>query len=145
MKELYWWAIISLLFAVFMAFTYEGWARVEGEVRPVVADVELSEARHVPDEGWLVWFTFEKARGCQFEGLAFYGGQRDERFARLSVDLDPDESDVSSGIDQSRPAGKQKAGPWLVRSPKEQGPETWFADVRHRCHPLWLTRTRFWN
>lgn len=112
-------------------------ATLEGKYFPVVSGVRVLSAGGIP-EGRLSFWEFEKVRDCDFLDLTFYEGRRGERFSIITTDFNPD-----GGIDTSRPTGENVAGPWLhyTTSP----PENWFSDVRHRCHPLWITRTRFWN
>lgn len=122
-------------------------SQVRGNLKPVVTDVQLVTAYKVVD-GYVTVWKFKKVRECEFVGLAFYQGNRDEQFLRLA--WEPMEPDPNS--DQSRPEGVQVTDPILIKTdvaPYEtvQGQRTtknWFADVRHDCDGK-SVRTQFWN
>ncbi|MEB8388633.1 hypothetical protein OO012_15505 [Rhodobacteraceae bacterium KMM 6894] len=106
---------------------------IESRLFPVsrntsIANVENSRI------GTSFFVNFRKLRQCEFLGLVWYEGP-----VRLVVDFAPDAEDAP----KSRPVGDQYAGPWLVQGLHALGGSRAFA--YHRCHPLWVTITTFYE
>jgi hypothetical protein len=104
---------------------------LESRYFPVTRDVEVVQ-EHISDAGTSFYVRFDKVRRCDFDGLAWYDGNR-----RLWVDFEPG----AKRAPRTRPPGDQYAGPWFVEG--LQGTTGSRAFVYHRCHPLWTTITRF--
>lgn len=106
---------------------------VESRVFPVVTDVEVLEPVRL-GQGVSFYTRFEKRRQCEFIGLVWYDGPH-----RHAVEFEP-EAHLSP---PTRPIGAQATGPWRVSGiTRIDGTR---AVVFHRCHPLWLTVTEFFD
>jgi hypothetical protein len=120
---------MALTPAIFSAGPY-----LETRFFPVVRDTEIEHAERV--EGGVSFFVgFTKVRQCEFLGLAWYVGN-----VRVPVNFEP--SAVNSP--SSRPTGGQYAGPWLVVT-QDASVRGNVAYVYHRCHPLWVTISEFYQ
>lgn len=128
--------IVFVLSPIVVIFYYPALGRLEGRLKPVVRDVELLSAGQTSD-AYVTHWKFFKDNECDFIDLTFYEGKRDGVFSLIVSDISPGREDTS------RPPGENLAGPWYHYTLTP--PTNWFADVRHRCHPFWITRTKFWN
>lgn len=127
------WFFVGLLFGSYvLADTFGG--AVEGFVFPVVVDVEISETEQLEGGMTRIWGSFYKARECDFEDLAFFLGTPGTD-ARVSLEFEEGS--------RLRENGQFDYGPWLVQMTPGQLRAGSYSVVRHRCHPLWLTETRF--
>ena len=132
--------------------------RYEGHLFPVIvpyiddAGNELPIiVRQVPsgpdEEAYVdVWVRFDKVRACDFLfDIESTGSQRRQSSLswyssvgeRLPMDFEP-QLDTHA----TRPVGEATAGPWRIygiRTTTDTG-----AIVKHSCHPLWYTTTRFY-
>ncbi len=126
----------SVLLALGMALTpalFTVGPALESRYLPVVRGTQvLNEERHA--EGVSFYVRFRKVRQCAFEGLVWYAGD-----VRLPVDFEPS----ATHMPRSRPKGGQAAGPWFV--PGLDTTRGSRAYAYHRCHPLWVTITRFYD
>jgi hypothetical protein len=82
--------------------------------------------------------TASKFRDCDFEGTEIYvvGDGANRELARLTVGSSIKLRPVSDGFPW---------GPWRITVPVYRSNLNVKAITTHRCHPLWLTRTIFWN
>jgi len=115
-------------------------SQYEGVWFPVVENMEIEELGKDEDNlGIYVTARFDKIRACEFEGISWYNnvGVRSPIIFEAQADGDQGE------IPRTRPAlVDQQAGPWhLIGVDQLEGS---MAIVSHRCHPLWITYTRFY-
>ncbi len=106
---------------------------VESHFFPVVRDTRITQP-YDNDDGISFFVAFRKVRQCEFLGLVWY-----EHGTRLVVDFEPHADQAP----RSRPVGEQFTGPWLVRGLQNLKKSQAFA--YHRCHPLWVTISRFYG
>lgn len=114
-------------------------ADFEGRLMPVTKDLAVEDFRH---DAAGVYFkaTFDKVRECEYLGLVWYRVLSDGRKERVVIRFPRAANDDS---DRTRAEGVQRTGEWfLAMTPQEF--ETSYAEVRHRCHPLWSTVTVFY-
>ena len=106
---------------------------LESRFFPVVRDARVVNVHETPG-GVQLFASFRKVRQCEFIALVWYDGP-----VRFSVEFEPDAQDAP----RTRPTGDQFAGPWLVRG---LGAITGsHAFTYHRCHPLWVTISTFYQ
>lgn len=120
------WSMVAI--AIMLVFPmWPVFSNIEGSLFPVTT--KLQYVKETPtDTGTLVYVSFSKKRECEFIGLNIY-----QDSVRLALKfLDQDDSD------SSRPVGDQIAGPWLIGT---YDVKDTVVTVRHKCHPLWTTRT----
>lgn len=79
------------------------------------------------------YVDFIKQRSCEFVDITWYRGN-----VRVGVAFEPG----AELMPKTRPAGSQFAGPWAVIGVDRLEGTT--AIVRHRCHPLWITQSKFY-
>lgn len=129
--ERVWWSLFLCLAAVPLL-----WALgpvVENRYFPVVTNVTVY-GEVGASEGLLFEVAFRKARPCEFLGVSWYLGSK-----RVGVEFEPN----SEKFFRSRPTGEQTAGPWLAKGITTlRGTH---AIAHHRCHPLWVTETLFYD
>lgn len=113
---------------------------------PIVAAEFSSPANEPPYVD--VYVQFDKVRSCDFltERRVIDGEEvtvnlsltwYDVANRRMLVEFEPDHMLQPA----TRPEGLQVAGPWRIHGTRSaQGTA---ATVAHRCHPLWLTYSRF--
>ncbi len=106
---------------------------LESRLFPVVRETRISDT-YDSDDGISFFVAFRKVRQCEFLGLVWY-----EHGMRLVVDFEP----YSDQAPRSRPTGEQFTGPWLVRGLQRLKNSSAYA--YHRCHPLWVTISNFYN
>ncbi len=107
--------------------------KVERSLFPVVDHVEI-HSETLTEDGVSFFVSFDKVRGCEFLGVAWYSGA-----VRVGVEFEPG----ANLYPRTRPEGDQYAGPWLVRDVTTL--EGTRAVAMHRCHPLWETNTTFYE
>lgn len=126
----------SILLAFCMALTpaiFTVGPFVESRYFPVVRDTRILNEEAVP-AGVSFFVRFRKVRRCAFLGLAWYV---DDVRLPVNFELMPEE------MPQTRPPGGQFAGPWLI--PTQHTTVGTRAYAYHRCHPLWVTITKFYE
>lgn len=90
----------------------------------------------------VITVRFTKRRDeCEYIGISWFRGSRENGFERVPVVLTRKEGDTSS---PNRPAGVQTSGPWLIGIPKDEFSNNSFATLFHRCHPFWTTVSEVW-
>lgn len=104
----------------------------ESTMFPVVTDVQITVMRSASAE-LEIEVEFDKLRPCKFEQLIWH----DPLGQRIDVDFEPDADEYP----RDRPTWKQRAGPWIFHRGTLEGS---MAIVRHSCHPLWYTESRFY-
>lgn len=130
MKSLFFVVMGAMVVSIFGVYG----GKVEGRIAPVVVDAEITRMEAVGETATRFWGSFEKARDCQFDSIAFY----------LGAEGDGPRADfVFEEAAETRAPGAENFGPWLVQLTPDQLRNRSFAIVYHRCHPLWLTETRF--
>lgn len=110
--------------------------RLEGWAIPVVADTHIE--RYEPSgEVWsLIYGSTRKIRDCKFIRLDWSYG--DESGASVIVPVTFLEGP------RVRSGGWFDFGPWRVELEPDKIDGSSFAYAVHRCHPLWLTESKFW-
>lgn len=83
---------------------------------------------------------FNKLRNCEYIGIGWFRGSKATSFVKVPIELRRPVGDNSS---PNRPLGAQRTGPWIVSMSMDQLMTNSFAQLYHRCHPLWLTTTDF--
>ena len=115
-------------------------SRYEGRLLPVVQNVQVEKSGDTRT-GILVDVSFDKIRACEFIGVSWYDTFGD----RLPIIFEPEGETVEGATEapRTRPVlDGQRAGPWeLIGIDNLDGS---VAIVSHRCHPLWITYTRFY-
>lgn len=115
---------------------------VERSYFPVVSKLRIIELTPEPRTGHArVMAEFTKFRDCEYIGIAWYRGTPAIGFERVPVILQRQVGDNSS---PNRPIGTQRSGPWIIGMPIHEIDGNSFAQLFHRCHPFWLSRTDFY-
>lgn len=128
--------LIAALAGLMLMFVHAFGGVVEGRLFPVTSNPEISKIED-QGEGWTrVWGVAERLRGCSFHRLEWRLGN-DDAFA--VVDLVFEEGSKVRGD------GTFSFGPWLLHLTPDQMQTRSYAIVFHRCHPFWLTQTRFYR
>ncbi|WP_373636637.1 hypothetical protein [Yoonia sp. BS5-3] len=110
--------------------------RIEGYFFPVT-EIGVIETHEAVGETWTrIWGRSRRLRHCSFDHLSWYLGRGAEN---SRADLIFEEGTKLRGD------GHFGFGPWLVQLTPAQLFERSYAVVYHRCHPLWLTETRFYG
>lgn len=141
-RQLTWLLSLPVLgILVFLGFVPLAWpilSRYEGELFPVVRNVEV-EYLGDADVGIYVNARFDKVRACEFIGISWYDSFGD----RSPILFEANAAGQQGEIPRTRPAmDGQTAGPWkLIGIDTLDGS---IAITSHRCHPLWITYTRFY-
>jgi hypothetical protein len=125
--------VFVIVFAVFRAAP-----EFEGDIAPVTTPARLSKPP-IPDGPMSTVLSLEavKLRGqCKWRDVVCYMGRRDGDNVSVPCRF----------LDQPtiRPAGALKWEGLKIDVPPAFWPQT-YADVFHRCHPLWRTRSKFWT
>lgn len=108
---------------------------LEGAIRPVVRDVDISRMEPVDAISTRIWGRFQKIRDCDFFGLDFYLGTPGHASRALLV--------FEEGA-KVRDDGYEDFGPWVVQLTPDQINTNSFAIAKHQCHFAWITETRFY-
>ena len=110
--------------------------RIEGDFFPVT-NMGVIEAHAAEGETWTrIWGHSFRLRHCSFDHLSWYLGHEDDD---SRADLIFEEGT------KVRSNGRFDFGPWLVQLTPQQLFGRSYAIVYHRCHPFWLTETRFYG
>ena len=128
--------LIGALALVTAMFVNAVGGRVEGHLFPVVSHAEISDLQAVGETRSRVWGHASRLRQCSFDHLVWFLGDENDN-ARADV--------VFEEGTKARGQGAFSFGPWLVQLRPQQLRDRSFAVVYHRCHPFWLTETRFYG
>lgn len=121
----------ALLFVAFVG------GRVEGVVLPVVSPARIVTAEPVAGGTWTrVTGTVQRRRDCRFVDLEWRVGTR-----RSYAVVDK----VYERSGQMRAGSVYHFGPWRLQLTPDQLHNRSRAIVVHHCHPLWLTRSVFFE
>jgi hypothetical protein len=127
-------------FTLYSVYTAGPW--LETRFFPVVGKLEIESAEPGPMPGTtLVRAAFRKLRNCDYIGIAWFRGTREDGFERVPIILQREPGDLSS---PNRPVGYQQAGPWIIGVAPDELRSLSFAELQHRCHSFWVTTTEFW-
>lgn len=110
--------------------------RVEGFLFPVATMAQIEEYERVGETWTRIWGQSDRLRHCSFDHLVWYLGNVGED---ARADLIFEEGTKVRG------GGRFSFGPWIVQLTPSQLFERSYAIVYHRCHPFWLTETRFYG
>lgn len=128
--------IAFALAGTFILFLSSVGGKIEGRYFPVVSQADISRVERVGQVATRFWGSFEKLRDCTFEDLKFYLG---DPTASARADFEFEE------VASVRHQGDENFGPWLVQLTPDQLTNRSFAVAKHKCHPLWLTETIFYQ
>lgn len=127
-----------LIFLGFVPIMWPVASYYEGEVFPVIRNVDV-ELREEVENGIIIDVSFDKIRACEFLGISWFDTFGDRAPIIFQVEL----GDEEGSIPYTRPVrDDQNAGPWKLIGIDELDGS--IAIVSHRCHPLWITYTRFY-
>jgi len=126
------WLMLVLL--GFVPIIWPVFSQYEGIYYPVLENVRVDIVERTPN-GMIIDVRFDKVRQCDFVGISWYDTFGD----RLPVMF---EINGESFSPETRPVlDNQNVGPWkLIGIDNLDGS---IAITSHRCHPLWITFTRF--
>ena len=127
--------VISLFLSVAVFLRSVG-GHVEGYLFPVATLDRIERIEKVNAISVRIWGQAARLRQCQFTRLEWRLG---DEHAYSVVDLAFEESS------KVRAAGDFSFGPWRLHLTGKQLQKRSYAYVYHRCHRLWLTRTRFYG
>lgn len=138
----FWLAVPTVLFLIIVGIIPVIWpimSKYEGKVLPVVKNVEV-DILEKSEDSIIISVVFDKVRACEFIGISWYDSFGDRLPILFTAAY---ENKVEGTFPKTRPAiPGQSAGPWkLIGVDKLDGS---MSIVSHRCHPLWLTYTRFY-
>lgn len=122
-------AIIGWILLILIPIVFPHMSTLEGKYLPVTSKLDIIKIVDLDNGEKKVWVQFTKHRQCELIGINWYKGSERVSF-RYGIDDDSD---------QSRPKGFQTAGPWLVKTDNILDTRV---EVKHQCHPLWVTITR---
>lgn len=133
-------AALIFVMTLYSLFIIGPW--IETNFNPVVGKLQIDSIEAGEEPGTsILHVRFNKVRDCQYLGLAWYRGTKVTSFERVPVVLVRKPGDTSS---PNRPVGIQRAGPWIVSLSPEELRQNSFAELFHRCHPFWTTKTEFY-
>lgn len=124
----------GMLFGGYVFATTFG-GQIEGTLFPVVDRTQITRTEPVSEVSTRFWGEFRKTRDCQFDSIEFYVGEPGKS-ARVDFRFEEGSKVRSDGF--------EVFGPWVVQLTQDQIRERSYSVVWHRCHALWLTRTRFY-
>jgi len=123
-----------LILLGFIPIMWPIFSQYEGEYFPVIKNVQISDTKEI-ETGLVISLSFDKVRSCEFVGLSWFN----QIGNRIIIQFES----TSASLPYSRPVyNNQKAGPWELTGLKSL--ENTIAIVSHRCHPLWITHTKFY-
>jgi len=129
-----------LILVVMLVGIFTNGPSIETYLHPVTANVELEKIEARGEDSVVVWVSFTKERQCTFKGLAWYYFDPLKKHHTLIPHVFLDDIDLEP---ESRPVGKQVAGPWLIRIPLQEI-DNIVGYTKHKCHPFWDTITQFY-
>lgn len=127
-----------LIFLGFIPLMFPIMSRYEGLYFPVVTNVEVEEVGEA-DTGIFVNVQFDKVRACEFIGISWYDSFGDRSPIMFEAEARGEEGEIPT----TRPVfDGQISGPWKIIGIDQL--DGTVAITSHRCHPLWITYTRFY-
>ena len=139
------WSIVDKL-GLFLAFVAvvltignRALKNIDGWVNPVVGLLEITDIRRHPTEPESVMIAgnAEKFRNCDWLGIEWFVGKVDGRSASVPARFDDKP--------QVRATGVMHWSELVVSLPEDVVCNSSYAFVVHNCHPLWLTRSLFYD
>lgn len=124
-----------MLGAIVSLFVATQGGRLEGMAFPVVSDTHVYRIDAVEPASSRIWGKSLIRRDCEFHHLEWNYG-----YPGSSVGIDVQFEEGT----KIREPGMFNFGPWLLQLDPAEVEHRSFAQVFHRCHPLWLTETRFY-
>lgn len=122
--------VLFTMVLVLAFFTVGPW--IETKYFPVYSKFTIVESQQTP-EGLQMVARFTKKRNCDPQGYGWFvgdfGALRQVRLHTLP------------GYTIHRPLGTQLTQPFVVKELTVADLANIYAEVYHRCHPLWITRT----
>lgn len=107
---------------------------LEGQIAPVVIDVEITRTERVDDASTRIWGVFTRARDCDFRNIQFFLGNR-ERSSSAAIAIEEGSKARGSGV--------HDFGPWVVQLTALQLESNSYSVATHSCHPFWETKSEF--
>lgn len=131
----------AIVFLMTLYIIFTAGPAIETRYFPPVSKLTIMSMTATPDGRTLITAKFTKYRACEYLGIAWYRRDPSGGFERVAVELKRAPYDQS---DPNRPVGTQIAGPWVISIPIDEIVGNSFAELFHRCHPMWDTRTEFY-
>ena len=113
---------------------------LEQKFFPVTSDSEIIRSESDGPDHVKIWVAFKKGRTCTFMDLTFYKVGASGHYLQVTHEF----LDDKGGGTNSRPEGKQVAGPWRLAITPEDLMGNLVGYTRHSCHILWDTVTKFY-
>ena len=126
-------AVTLAFLLIWLLSLYAG--KVEGALFPVVVDTKITSADRISSLNTRVTGSATKLRECSFVRIEWFLGT-----PKLSAYIPV----VFEERSKVRTAEAFQFGPWILRMSPEEVRDFSYAIVYHKCHPLWLTETRFY-
>lgn len=114
---------------------------LETRWNPVLDKLQIQSVTPISDKESELFVAFRKRRDCEYVGMAWFRDDGQNGLDRVALVQMRPPGDVTP---PNRPLGLQRAGPWHVAIPADQIRTKSVVEVLHRCHPFWMTRTRFY-
>lgn len=130
-------ACAAIVFAALLYLIWSVGPALETRFRPVTSKIHFQSVDWT-DNGMnaVVTIRFEKKRGCEFVGLAWYQSGAEllnPTFTRVFINQMVDYEELS------RPTGVQIVGPWVIYMRAAHVRTRSRILAYHRCHPFWTT------
>lgn len=122
-------AIILIWFATIIG------PKIESVIFPIVRNVQVQKFEFIDKSHTQILGSAEKLRECTFLKLEWYYGKPDSAHVLVPVKF-------LEG-NKIREGGLFDFGPWEISLGVDQIKNQTFAIVYHRCHPFWVSETKF--
>lgn len=129
-------AIAGLVAALFILCVQSFGPYVEGMLLPVASDTVLETVEDAEDGWTAIRGHSTKRRECTFLELEWLVYDATGRAVKVPFKI------LQGNV--IRGAGVFSFGPWLAHLTKKQVVEESVIVAHHRCHPFWVTETRFY-
>lgn len=130
-------SIASVLAAMLVTLLQAVMPDVEGKLFPVATAYDVTFLDTPSQNSTVIEGYMDKKRQCDFLAMRAY--LHDTNGNRVLANLDVKETV------KLRTEGRWPWGPWTVNIPIFQAASTLLIETDHKCHPLWLTRTVFYD
>ena len=128
--------MVTLLYIVFLVGP-----AMETRWNPVLDKLQIQSITPLSDKESELYVAFRKRRDGEYVGMAWFRDDGEAGLERVALVQMRRPGDVTP---PNRPLGLQRAGPWHVAIPAGEVRARSVVEVLHRCHPFWMTRTRFY-
>ena len=110
---------------------------IESRMAPVVERLTITRVIPINGQTAYVHAEFRKNRPCDLIGTAWYRVLPTGGMERVGLDT----RITPAPLVVSRPVGINRVGPWLVGMNAGEIVGESYAEMYHRCHPMWITRS----